>query len=560
MFRSSKKKIPGDSQPQASTTCNGNTNNRGMLRFLETNFHGKLWLIIIIFIVITMLNSVFSTKTYLGHQRRNPLKTATFSNGNIRNSRRTQDSYDVVVAGAGPAGLTASLFAARAGLTVLVIGSSTGQLSEAGTLDNFPSWRGTGGIDWLVTTKEQAVEAGVDFALPGLMVESIQRSSALFSLNILNDKSSVNAKSVIVATGATGKRLNIPKEDLFWGKSIHSCAICDGSSYVRKNVVVVGGGDAAVDAAILLSRYADNITLIHRRNEFRASNKNNIRILRELSHVHLRTPYAVTSYEDKNQNFSGVSVKNLANGLTETISCAGVFIMIGSSPNTKLVENILQLDKNGLIKLKGATGTSVDGVFAAGEVSDNTYKQAITAAASGAAAAIDAERWLRQKQTSINDRRNPLSLGIPLEKTVAKQAKKLEPWEEARKARTEALTDGCLLKKQECIMEIVHKYPVVVFSKSFCKFCRKATEAFAIEGVVKEPYLRVININMLGHQQFMIQDTLRKLTGRYSVPNVYVGGESIGGGDETVALQRSGKLRSLLLKAKAIPGLSHSNE
>jgi len=284
-------------------------------------------------------------------------------------------------------------------------------------------------------------------------------------------------------------------------------------------------------------------------------------MLKELSNVHLKQPFIVVDYESSSQKLlAGVNVKNVATGSTDHVSCAGVFLMIGSTPNTQLVRNIVQLDNSGLIKLTGGTSTSVEGIFAAGEVSDNIYKQAITAAAAGAAAAIDAERWLRQKQTSMTGRPNPSLIQIPTEKRAAKGEEKMAPWEIARKARAEALTDGCLLKNEQCIMEIVHKYPVVVFSKSFCKFCRSATEAFAIEGVTKEPFLRVININMLGQQQFTIQDKLKKLTGRYSVPNVYVGGKYIGGGEETISLQRSGKLRLLLLEAKAISGISHDPE
>jgi thioredoxin reductase (NADPH) len=209
-----------------------------------------------------------------------------------------------------------------------------------------------------------------------------------------------------VATGATGRRLGLPHEDTLWGKAVHSsCAICDGSSYAQKTVVVVGRGDAALDAAILLSRHAKRVILIHRRTAFRASNQHNLQLADRLPNVHLQTPYILTTYEtsskeNNEEHLTGVTVQHVTTGTTEQIACDGVFVMIGSTPNTDFVKGALELDEEGLIllaKQHAATATLEQGIFAAGEVTDSTYKQAITAAAAGAQAAIDAERWLRQQ-------------------------------------------------------------------------------------------------------------------------------------------------------------------
>ena len=269
-----------------------------------------------------------------------------------KNMNLSSPLLDVTVVGSGPAGLTASLFAARAGLNVLVVGSETGLLSEATSLDNFPSWYqyrkiptpssgasndfSNGGMTWLATTKLQAVATGVHFVRPGLKVSNITKGpDNIFSLNISGTV--VNSATVILATGATGRRLNVPNEELLWGKSIHSCAICDGPSYQNKSVVVVGGGDAAVDAAILLSRHARAVIVIHRRETFRASNQRNLKALLESPKMTVKTPFVVVQFllEENATTLFGVQVRNTLTNRTEILECDGAFIMIGSTPNTQ---------------------------------------------------------------------------------------------------------------------------------------------------------------------------------------------------------------------------------
>jgi thioredoxin reductase (NADPH) len=590
--------------------------------------------------------------------------------------------YDVVVVGSGPAGLTASLFAVRAGLNVLVVGSETGLLSEATSLDNFPSWFSSpmsaasgGGMRWLETTKLQAVAAGVHFARSGFKVSKIVKGqSNVFSLNISGNI--VDSVSVILATGATGRKLNLPNEELLWGKSIHSCAICDGSSYQNKTVIVVGGGDAAIDAAILLSRHARDVVVIHRRETFRASNQRNIKALLAIPKISVKTPFVVAEFllQDNAISLSGVRIRNTLTNETVTLLCDGAFIMIGSTPNTQFLNNFVDLNDEGFIDTStsisdASTRTSMEGVFAAGEVSDNQYKQAITAAAAGARAAIDAERWLRQQLPDVefgiqrripeyiplqlfsNDRpsvareilsnhaeptteRNsnlecsdftnvdcvkasvaghPVVMfsksscpycvqalemlkmegaqqsailvinidgldedkirsnlenmsgrrtvpnifiggrnigGLVLMNRLQKLGELRTILEKANAIQPNSAVECNDFRRIDCIEAAVHKYPVVVFSKSWCPYCKKALEALSIEGVTSPPFILVVNIDELDAQS--IQSNLARLTGRRTVPNVFIGGYTIGGGDETVQLHGTGVLRTLLVNAKAI--------
>ena len=492
--------------------------------------------------------------------------------------------YDVVVVGSGPAGLTAAIFAARAGLQVLVVGSETGQLSQATTLDNYPSWFDEyaalqppqvqietlwGGMSWLATTKTQAVATGVDFVRPGLQVSQITREShdvdlTIFSLNISG--SMVDSRTVILATGATGRKLNIPNEELLWGKSIHSCAICDGSSYTKnQTVVVVGGGDAAVDAAILLSRHAGQVVVIHRADTFRASNQRNLQALWGIPMLQIKTPFVVVEFlltNDEEVRLLGVKIRNTRTNQTETLECDGAFVMIGSIPNTQFVQDLVSVTEEGLIETsldtrsdQGSTtqGTSVPGVFAAGEMTDQQYyKQAITAAAAGARAAIDAERWLRQSDVTSHNRRQGRPSHIPMQSfgtgivpvDHGTQRNQVES-KETLKSNLEC-NDFTNL---DCINTIVEKHPVVMFSKSKCPYCVQALEMLQMEGVLKSDIL-VINIDVPGDEE-KIKSNLDRISGRRTVPNVFIGGKNIGGMVLLGRLQVLGELYTKLEKANA---------
>lgn len=543
--------------------------------------------------------------------------------------------YDVAIVGAGPAGLTAALFAARAGLNVIVLGSSAGMLSQTPHLDNFPSYYGPGdggGPGWLDITKRQALQFGAQFAPPGLLVTSVTRKvggknepdgppsyrgdddddTTYFTLHTpagtvspAGDGSSwstISAWSIIVATGSTSRRLGLPREDTLWGTSIHSCALCDGHLYDASagiagtdgklkthhttTVVVVGGGDAAIDAAIFLARYATKVIIVHRRDEFSsARNQVNLQLLHTTANIEIVTPYIVQEWivdEDNDPSkLIGVKIHN-THDLSESRvldKIDGAFIMIGATPNTGWIAQQsgtdlgLDLDEEGLIRLAGGgggaaptttttaavTASSVSGIFACGEVTDTIYKQAITAAASGAQAAIDAERWLRERlgvsrrhvklSDEIGREGQPQQQQQPPPNDQASIVDKSPPLSTLDGQDNEAdRNDNCDLTTPDCITSIVQRYPVVVFSKSWCPYCRKALEALALAGV-ENPH--IIDVS----QQPRINDvqaTLQQMTGRRTVPNVFVGGTSIGGGDETSALQQQGKLLPLLMAAEAI--------
>lgn len=339
--------------------------------------------------------------------------------------------YDVIVVGCGPAGLTASLYASRIGLSVLVIGSpSSGSLSGTNSLDNFPSFsvdRGSG-QRWLDETMKQTKSFGAKFVDPLWLATELTSSNnnnnyehVVTVSNSNHDRQiTLQTKSVIVATGSSPRKLNLPLEAELWGRHLHNCALCDGDLYASRSpgygtsVAVIGGGEAALEAVSLLSRLGANIHWIHRRSNFRAR-QNALDKVRNLSNVKIWQPFVVTEWvveEIEGQTvLVGVRiVGSNADGIADpeatsslTIPCDGAFLMLGSTPNTKwLKDSGIELDSTGLIKLASSiddvkmhhelltlssSSTSLNGVFSAGEVSDAMYKQALTASSDGAKAA-----------------------------------------------------------------------------------------------------------------------------------------------------------------------------
>jgi glutaredoxin len=274
------------------------------------------------------------------------------------------------------------------------------------------------------------------------------------------------------------------------------------------------------------------VVLIHHREELKASNRVSIDIM---------TPFLAEQWITDQTKLTGVVLKrNDGKKESKTVSCDGAFLMIGATPNTEWIKGQVDLDGDGFVRLEGESATSLSGVFAAGEVADTVYRQAITAAAGGAQAAIDAERWLRKTR------------GV--KKVVGSQTrvKKLNVSTTTVQRNMEERVDKdieCDLISASCIETVVKKYPVVVFSKPWCPYCKRAIEALSIEGVTK-PY--IVDLASFGPKGPAIQDTLQKITGRRTVPNVFIGGNSIGGGDETTAMQREGKLGPLLKTVGAL--------
>ncbi len=303
--------------------------------------------------------------------------------------------HKVVIIGSGCAGWTAALYTARANLQPLVLMGAQpgGLLTTTSIVENFPGFpEGVDGCELMSRMQKQAKRFGAKSTFAS--VEKVDFSITPFELIVDGDK--VEAETVIIATGASHKHLGIPGEDLLETKGVTYCATCDGALPVFRNqpLVVIGGGDSACEEALYLTRFGKEVFLVHRRNSLRAS-----KIMAERVHAHKTIKpiwdSVVTEILDVRQDkVTGVRLKNLKIGAESVLDCAGVFIAVGHSPNTTLFKGQIAMDASGFIISKLGTMTSVPGVFVAGDCADHVYRQAITAAGAGCAAAIDAERFL----------------------------------------------------------------------------------------------------------------------------------------------------------------------
>jgi thioredoxin reductase (NADPH) len=301
----------------------------------------------------------------------------------------------VVIIGSGCAGWTAALYTARAQLAPLVLTGIQpgGLLTTTSIVENFPGFpEGIDGFELMTRMQKQAERFGAKASFG--TVEKVDLSQKPFVLTV--DGEPVKAETVIIATGASHKHLGVPGEDLLETKGVTYCATCDGALPAFRNqpLVVVGGGDSACEEALYLTRFGSTVYLVHRRDSLRAS-----KIMAERVHAHAKIKpiwdSAVTEILDvKQDKVTGVKLKNLKTGAESILDCAGVFIAIGHGPNTEIFKGQIATDANGFILRKDGSATSVPGVFVAGDCSDNVYRQAITAAGMGCAAAIDAERFL----------------------------------------------------------------------------------------------------------------------------------------------------------------------
>lgn len=309
------------------------------------------------------------------------------------------ENKKVVIIGSGPAGYTAALYGARANLFPLVYegffsGPAGGQLMSTTDVENYPGFpEGIQGPELMQAFRNQAERFGTTYFLED--VKEVDLSKRPFA--IMGTKNSVLADAIIIATGATAKRLDIPGagEDGFWQKGVTACAICDGAMPIFRNrpLYVIGGGDSAIEEAIFLTKYGSRVFIVHRRDELRAS-----KIMAERALHHPKIEILWNSHITKiagTNVVQSVTIKNSQTGEEKKHEAAGVFFAIGHLPNTAFLKNQLPMDAQGyLLTEKGSTRTSIPGVFAAGDVQDPTYRQAITAAGSGCMAAIDAERYL----------------------------------------------------------------------------------------------------------------------------------------------------------------------
>ena len=299
---------------------------------------------------------------------------------------------NLVIIGSGPAGLTAAIYAARANLSPLLIEGwqSGGQLTTTTEVENYPGFaKGIMGPDLMKEMRAQAERFGTEFLTAD--VTAVALTPRPFTLTI-DGEQSVQAKTLIISTGASAIQIGLKNEARLTGHGVSTCATCDGFFFKGKELMVVGGGDSAMEEATFLTKFASKVTVIHRRDKLRAS-----KIMQDRAMKNEKISFLWNSaLEDilGNDLVTGVRVKNLVTSKVTEVPCAGVFVAIGHRPNTTLLSGQIDLDAKGYIRTTKGTATSVPGVFAAGDVQDSTYRQAVTAAGSGCMAAIDAERFL----------------------------------------------------------------------------------------------------------------------------------------------------------------------
>jgi thioredoxin reductase (NADPH) len=308
------------------------------------------------------------------------------------------DIRKVIVIGGGPAGYTAALYAARADLDPLVVEGVTfgGQLMITSEVENYPGFRdGILGPTLMTEFRAQAERFGAEFLTDN--VTRVDLSESLFRVYVGEEEEEYLAETVIVATGATARQLGIESEERFQGRGVTYCAVCDAAFYRGREVVVVGGGDSAMEEAIFLTKFADKVTIIHRRDEFRASN-----IMVDRARANEKIDWVTNAVVEEvlgDVKMTGVRLRDVRNDETWELPADGLFVAIGHDPNTQLFLDQLDHDDAGyLITKPGTTETNVPGVFAVGDVQDHVYRQAVTAAGSGCMGALDAERYLAARE------------------------------------------------------------------------------------------------------------------------------------------------------------------
>jgi thioredoxin reductase (NADPH) len=307
----------------------------------------------------------------------------------------------VLIIGSGPAGYTAAIYAARAGLKPILYtgGQPGGQLTTTNDVENFPGYpEGINGPQMMIDLQKQAERFGtqVNYGL----VTAVDLKTYPFKVTI-DEKDSVVAESVIIATGASAKYLGIPSEEKFANRGVSACAVCDGYFYRGKEVAVVGAGDSAAEESTYLSKLCTKVHLIVRRDEMRASKIMQQRVLNTPNiEVHWNSETDEVLGDDS--GVTGVRIVNNKSGEKKVLSVQGFFLAIGHKPNTDIFKGQLEMDESGYLKvIPGTTKTNIEGVFAVGDVADKTYRQAITAAGSGCMGALDAEKFLAAKEAEL---------------------------------------------------------------------------------------------------------------------------------------------------------------
>jgi thioredoxin reductase (NADPH) len=308
--------------------------------------------------------------------------------------------HNVIIIGSGPAGYTAAIYAARANLSPVILASEPkgmqmpgGQLMFTTEVENFPGFpEGISGPDLMELMKKQVLRFGTE------MIEE-DAEEADFTpggpFKIRSQSGWREARAVIIATGATAKWLQLPDESKFRNRGLSACAVCDGMFFRNQEVLVVGGGDTAIEEALTLAHHASKVTIVHRRDALRASKIMQQRAA-ENPKIHFMWNAVITGYEG-NEVLQGVRVRDVVTGKEQTAPVSGVFMAIGHHPNTEFLQGIIDLDEQGYVVARNGVETSMEGVFTAGDVHDRYYRQAITAAGFGCMAALRAERWLEMR-------------------------------------------------------------------------------------------------------------------------------------------------------------------
>jgi thioredoxin reductase (NADPH) len=311
-------------------------------------------------------------------------------------SSSSNNVHNVIVIGSGPAGYTAALYAARAQLAPVVFEGTSfgGALMTTTEVENYPGFRdGIMGPELMDQMREQALRFGADLRMED--VESVSLDGPVKSVTTA-DGETLQAQAVILAMGAAARYLHVPGEQELLGRGVSSCATCDGFFFRDQDIAVIGGGDSAMEEATFLTKFARSVTVVHRRDEFRAS-----RIMldraRDNDKIRFITNSVVVGVEG-DTTVTGLRLRDTGTGKESTLAVTGVFVAIGHDPRSELVRGAVNLDPEGYVLVRGnTTHTSLDGVFAAGDLVDHTYRQAVTAAGTGCSAAIDAERWLTEQ-------------------------------------------------------------------------------------------------------------------------------------------------------------------
>lgn len=305
------------------------------------------------------------------------------------------NDYDVVIIGGGPAGLTAAIYTGRANLSTLILekGLPGGQIAQTEEVENYPGFpEPIPGMELSQRMVQQAEKFGTRIEMDEVEAVSLSEDGGPYRFTVKGYSGSYRAKSVILATGANPRQLGVPGEEKFWGKGVSTCATCDGFFYRGKKVVVVGGGDAAVEEGMFLTKFADEVTLIHRRDSLRA---NKSAQARALAHPKMKFIWNTVVEEIQGEeHVTGVRLKNVQTGEVSDFATDGVFVFIGHVPNTDFIKDTVKLRDDGYVEVRDEIYTNVPMLYAAGDVSDYIYRQLATSVGAGTRAAMSAEREL----------------------------------------------------------------------------------------------------------------------------------------------------------------------